>query len=245
MRALRPVLILGATAALLAGALTTPATATIIERGKYSGTDDWVDTECGYPVDVHAEFSGMFSTRVGNKTDSTAFFGADNYTWTETHTDPATGEWYTISANGMWREIKATRLYDNVFAFDQVEAGQPFVITSSAGKVVLRDRGSLIWHYAIDTLGDDTRAESSSTSSASTCTPRTRASTSSCATSREAHDRERDPRRTPTPGPSAPPPRTAATTSTCRRATPPAVPRARSSCSCTGRARTATARPRV
>ena len=43
----------------------------------------------------------------------------------------------------------------NVFEFRAVEAGQPFRVYDSAGRLVLRDRGSIVHRFLFDTLGDD------------------------------------------------------------------------------------------
>ena len=42
----------------------------------------------------------------------------------------------------MFNEVKATRVSGNVFEFVAVEAGQPFRLYDSNGRLVARDRGS-------------------------------------------------------------------------------------------------------
>lgn len=53
-------------------------------------------------------------------------------------------------------EITATQVDGNVYRFVSIEAGQPFVISDAAGKVVVRDRGVIRRTYPFDTLGDGT-----------------------------------------------------------------------------------------
>ena len=133
----------------------TPAGATVVERGTYdeSYTDSYDD--CGFAVEVQGTASGHFRIRAGKGKDATAFFLNDNFSYEETHTNAATGEFVTITGNGVFNEVKATRVSGNVFEFTAVEAGQPFRVFDSDGDLVLRDRGSLRHHALFDTLGDD------------------------------------------------------------------------------------------
>jgi hypothetical protein len=133
----------------------TPAAATIVERGQYSNSYSFEYSDCGFDVVGEGTASGHFSIRAGKGDRDTAFFLTDNYSFTETHTNKDTGAFLTIKGNGVFNEIKATHIEGNIFEFEAVEAGQPFAVYDSAGRLVLRDRGSLQHHSLFDTLGDD------------------------------------------------------------------------------------------
>jgi hypothetical protein len=132
-----------------------PAGATVVESGHYSDSYSFSYDDCGFDVLVEGTASGHFRIRAGKgKTDS-AFFVNDNFSYTETHTNPDTGAFLTIKGNAVFNEIRATRLEGNIFEFEAVEAGQPFAVYDSAGNLVVRDRGSIHFHALFDTLGDD------------------------------------------------------------------------------------------
>jgi hypothetical protein len=134
-----------------------PAGATVVESGFY--VDDPYSFEyddCGFLVEAAGTASGHFRIRAGKRKTNTAFFLNDNFSYTETHTNPETGAFFTVKGNAVFNEIRATHEGGNLFEFEAVEAGQPFVLYDSDGNVVLRDRGSIHHHALFDTLGDDT-----------------------------------------------------------------------------------------
>ena len=131
--------VLGVAACVALGA--APAGATVYEKGHYSGTDSFSYSHCGFPVDVAVEFSGVFRVREGKGKNAGAFFGHDNYSYREVHTNRDTGAWFVITGDGLFNETKARRVEGTVFEFRAIDAGQPFTVTDSDGNVVLRDRG--------------------------------------------------------------------------------------------------------
>jgi hypothetical protein len=148
----RKVAVAAAAVALL-GAV--PAGATVVEQGRYTDEPyEFSYDDCGFDVAVEGSSSGQFRIRQGKgKTDS-AFFLHDNFSFTETHTNPATGEFFTITANAVYNEVKARRVEGNVFEFESVEAGQ-FRFYDSAGRLVARERGNIHHRILFDTGGDD------------------------------------------------------------------------------------------
>jgi hypothetical protein len=132
-----------------------PAGATIVEGGPYTEPYSFGYDDCGFDVSVEGIASGHYSIRDGKGRRATAFFLNDNYSFKETHTNPDTGAFFTVKGNAIFHEIKATRLEGNLFEFEAVEAGQPFVMYDSHANLVLRDRGSIHHHAIFDTLGDD------------------------------------------------------------------------------------------
>ena len=132
-----------------------PAGATVIESGHYSNTYAFTYECDGFDVDVAGSDSGVFRVRAGKGKDASAFFLHDNYSYSETHTNTATGEFVTITGNAVYNEVKATRVSGNVFEFSTRESGQPFRVYDSSGRLVLRDRGTIAGRFLFDTLGDD------------------------------------------------------------------------------------------
>ncbi len=132
------------------------ALATVIEKGFYSDEPySFSYDDCGFDVSVEGTASGHYRIRAGKGDAETAFFVSDNYSYTETHTNVDTGAFLTITGDAVFNEIKATSVEGNIFRFEAVEAGQPFVLYDSDGNLVARDRGSIHFLSLFDTLGDD------------------------------------------------------------------------------------------
>jgi hypothetical protein len=133
----------------------SPALATVVDSGHYTAAYSFSYDDCGFVVNVDGTASGHFRIREGKGKDATAFFVNDNFSYAETHTNPATGAFFTVTGNGVFNEVKATRVEGTIFEFAAVEAGQPFVLSDADGNVVVRDRGSLHHHALFDTEGDN------------------------------------------------------------------------------------------
>ena len=125
-----------------------PASATIIERERFTQPYEFDNWECGYEMHVAGVESHVIQVRADKKLDGNVFF-TDNYQIRETWT-AADGRWFTLSANGVFQDIKAKSLGGSLYEFTFHEVGQPFVITDSTGTVVSRDRGSITGSYTID-----------------------------------------------------------------------------------------------
>ena len=133
-------------------ALTGAASATVIQKTTYAGTDEYTYDDCGFPIHVTAEFSGTYHLRAHK--DGQSFPEFNNYTSREVHTNTENGKWFVVRANGMHHDIKSTQVSDTIYEFVSIDAGQPFVLEDSSGKVVARDRGVIRTRYLWDTLGD-------------------------------------------------------------------------------------------
>ncbi len=131
-----------------------PATASVVERDRYSEPYSFSDDECGFEMEVEGTATGAVSVREGKGKTDTAFFAHDNFSFVETQTNPATGAFVTITANAVFNEVKARRVEGNVFEFKAVEAGQ-YRMYDSDGRLVARARGSLQFHILFDTEGDE------------------------------------------------------------------------------------------
>ena len=146
-RRLRGLAVLGS--ALIALTMVAgPASATIVERERFTQDYEFDAWDCGYEMHVVGVESHLFQVRADKKLDGNVFF-TDNYQIEETWT-AADGRWFTLSANGVFKDIKAKSLGGSLYEFTFHDVGQPFVITDSTGTVVSRDRGSLTGSYTID-----------------------------------------------------------------------------------------------
>ena len=67
-----------------------------------------------------------------------------------------------IRGRAVFHEIKATQVGGDIYEFEAIEAGQPFVVEDSGSNVVVRDRGMIRRTALFDTLGTGCPAESSS-----------------------------------------------------------------------------------
>ena len=132
-------------------AAAAPASATVVERQHYSGTEAFAFPFCDFPLDVVSTFRGNYVIRA---TDGEAFLIRDTFRRVDVMTNPETGEWFTIRHTAVFHEIKATLIEGTIYQFVAVEAGQPFVIVDSEGNVVVRDRGMIRHTFLADTLGD-------------------------------------------------------------------------------------------
>jgi hypothetical protein len=153
MRRLRTWGLFGVAAAALAfGA--AQAWATVVDKGFYSDPYAFTYNDCGFNVAVEGTSTGHFRVRAGKGKNDRTFFVNDNFSYVETHTNVATKKFVTITGNGVFNEIKATHVEGNIFEFEAVEAGQPFLLYDSDGNLVARDRGS-IHHRALFDVGND------------------------------------------------------------------------------------------
>jgi hypothetical protein len=138
----------------VAGVGVAPAGATVIDHNKFtfSATENLAD--CAFPLTDAITISGQSLLRVDP--GGQAFFQHLSFTDHEVITNPATGRSFFVDSHELQNDIKATPVGGNLYRFTTIEAGQPFTISDSAGKVVVRDRGVISRTYLFDTLGDGT-----------------------------------------------------------------------------------------
>ena len=144
---------------LVAAAVTAnPSSAKVIDQGHYSDEPFTFGYNCGdFLVEVEGTTSGVGALRVGKGKTATAFFGRDNYSFTEVHTNADTGESITVVGNGNFVEIKATRMPEegpNVFKFTAIDAIHTWIYDSD-GNLIARERGSIMSSILFDTQGDN------------------------------------------------------------------------------------------
>jgi hypothetical protein len=132
----------------LSVAVTSPsASATVTDRSRVTTHYTRVAWDCGYPMDVAGVAYDQVSARVDQHTGFT--YSSDNYRGSETWT-AADGRSFSLSWNGLNKDVKAVPLGGSVYQDTFNQVGQPFVITDSSGTVVSRDRGDVSITLTID-----------------------------------------------------------------------------------------------
>lgn len=147
-------LILSLSAALLLAALAAPAAAKPLVHEHYAGTDSWVlEDFCGTDWNVESTFSGNFMLKAPRGDNPTPHL-FDNYRWSDVLTDVNDpSRVFTVSGNGLWRDQHITLVEGTIYHFEVIEAGAPITVRVD-GKVIVRDRGSIVWEFTVDTKGD-------------------------------------------------------------------------------------------
>ena len=121
------------------------------EKGHYEFTDSFDDTLCGIAVHFEVSASGMFVTHPVKGSDGQAFFGHDNYEFTEVISTDA--GFITTSANGNLNEQTATHIEGTIWEFTSLDAGT-FRVYDASGDLLLRANGVIKVSEQFDTLGD-------------------------------------------------------------------------------------------
>ena len=140
--------------AVLLAALAGPAAAKPLVHEHYQGTDSWVlEDFCGTDWNVESTFSGNFMLKAPRGDNPTPFF-FDNYRWSDVLTDVNdSSRVFTVSGNGLWRDHRITLVEGTIYHFEVIEAGVPITVRVD-GRVIVRDRGSIVWEFTVDTKGD-------------------------------------------------------------------------------------------
>jgi hypothetical protein len=130
-----------------------PAGAAPLTREHYSGTDSFAFEDCGFLIEGTTTYSGVFMLKQGRAGDPTPYL-FDNYSHDIVYTNPATGAWFTLHGDGLFKDLHVVNVTGTIYRFESIEVGQPFVVRDSNGNVILRDRGRLLTTIEVDTLGD-------------------------------------------------------------------------------------------
>ena len=147
----------GSTAAALFAlvVIAAPTLAKPLEHEVYSGSDTFtVDDFCGTDWAVDVTFSGNYMLKAGRDGSPPYYF--DNYSYREVWTDLNDPTRVLIhEGNGLWRDHHITWVEGTTYHFEVIESGQPSTWWTADGTLIYRDRGSIVWEFTVDTLGDD------------------------------------------------------------------------------------------
>jgi hypothetical protein len=140
-------------ALVLALAVAAPTSAKPLEQEHYEGTNAGTFDACGPTYEFESEFRGLFKLKSGRGGDLTPYL-SDNYDWETVIRNPATGAWITEQGNGLYKDLRITRLHGTVYRFIAQESGSPYTIRTADGTKVIKDRGLLRYQFDVDTKGD-------------------------------------------------------------------------------------------
>jgi predicted esterase len=125
-----------------------PASATIVERDRFTQPYEFVNWDCGYPLTIAGVESHLVQFRVDKKDDRIVYV-TDNYEFKETWTAPD-GRWFTLAANGLSKDVRAKSIGGSAYQLTFHTAGQWALLTDSSGNLVSRNRGNLSFSYTFD-----------------------------------------------------------------------------------------------
>ena len=146
---------LAAFALAAAGLMVTAAPAQAVEdAGTFSGTETFTDCDGAYVVE--STFSGAYVIRDADPaTDGQFFPFAQVLQFTDTITNPETGEYITVTGKLFFREVQPHYLGNGIVAYVGQETGT-VTFRDSSGQVILREYGIVRIGYVFDTENDST-----------------------------------------------------------------------------------------
>jgi hypothetical protein len=130
-----------------------PAHAEVFDKGHFAFERSVEEELCGIAVRADTVASGHFRDRTGKHELDQAFFSQASFEFTDTITDLATGDSFSVEGRLTIMDVKAIPLGGNVFEFKVRESGT-VVVRDMEGNVVLHDRGAIWRTFVFDTLGD-------------------------------------------------------------------------------------------
>jgi len=124
------------------------------DAGTFSGTETF--TECDGAYVVESTFSGAFVILEADPaTDGQFFQFAQVLQFTDTITNPETGEYITVTGKLFFREVQPHYLGNGIVAYVGKETGT-VTFRDSSGQVILREYGTVRIGYVFDTENDST-----------------------------------------------------------------------------------------
>lgn len=130
-----------------------PAQATIYERFNFTFEGSVEEDVCGIDARIDTVVRGTNVIRYVNDGLGQAFVGHGTFKASDTFTNLATGESFTIEARIREGDLTGERVEGDVYEFTLTRAGIERVVDGD-GDVVLRDSGVFRTTYLFDTLGD-------------------------------------------------------------------------------------------
>jgi hypothetical protein len=121
---------------------------------RFSGHFSDSGEECGIPVTYETDIRVHVMIKEARGSDGQAYLGSENVRARTVVTNPVNHRWFVVSRVGANKEVKATHVEGDLWAFRYQQTGVIFRVTDSQGKLVLMDRGRLVLLAVFDTLGD-------------------------------------------------------------------------------------------
>lgn len=126
----------------------------VYDQGQYDDPYKFTDDSCGFPFKVKGRARGSFVNTIVSGSKGEAFLAHNRYRFKEVLTNPANGKKMYVNGRGYFREIEARHVKGDVWKFDSLESGRPFVVRDADRNIVLLDHGKIFRTVAFDTLGD-------------------------------------------------------------------------------------------
>ena len=130
-----------------------PAQATLYAHFSTTFEDSVEEDVCGIDARIDTVVRGTNVIRYVNDGLGQAFVGHGTVKASDTFTNLATGESFTIEARIREGDLTGERVEGNIYEFTLTRAGTERVVDGD-GDVVLRDSGVIRTTYLFDTLGD-------------------------------------------------------------------------------------------
>ena len=155
MRAMRTLgAVVGTVVLGLSTVVASAATATAARPEVVSEPYDYQSFECGYPIEVAGEFTSAVVSRPRSPKEPDVLYFHGRFSFREVWTNPDTGARFVIRGTWLEADVTATLVEDNVYEYTVIQAGQPFVVEDSTGRVIARERGVLRYQILWDTDGN-------------------------------------------------------------------------------------------
>jgi len=155
MRATRKLVAVAGAAILgLSTVVASATTATAARAEVVTEAYEYESFECGYPIDVAGEFTFAAENRTRSPKEPDLFFYRERFSFREVWTNPDTGASLVFSGAGLQADVTAKLVEDNVYEYTIIQAGRPFVVEDSKGKLIAHERGMLRFHVLLDTDGN-------------------------------------------------------------------------------------------
>lgn len=139
---------LSAAAAVLA--LVVPAgsaRADVLQHERFDDSREFSFDGCGFTIVVRDTQWGTYLARssdIGWDLEQIVVHGRATYT------NPLTGAWFSLRADTTIRDVDARMVGTDVLDVTTRQAGSPFTLADSSGRVVVRDRGLLVFRAQFD-----------------------------------------------------------------------------------------------
>jgi hypothetical protein len=135
-----------------AGVVTTPASAQVVEREKYSGTEPFAFTACdGVDVQGVDQFSGTFMLRQHGSAQRA--YVVDNFRIDTTYTNMQTNRSWTARTNFTHLDVKIELVSGTVYRYTWQDAGT-FKVFDESGKMAYVEAGLRRETALVDTHGN-------------------------------------------------------------------------------------------
>lgn len=126
----------------------------VYDQGDYDNPYKFKDDSCAFPFKVKGRAWGSYITTIVSGSHGEAFLAHNRYRFKEVLTNPANGKKMYTSGRGYFREIEGRHAKGDLWKFDSLETGRPFVVRDANRNIVLIDHGKIFTTVLFDTLGD-------------------------------------------------------------------------------------------